>query len=109
MDERALRIGKNEALFREVNERIETVNEAFSNVTETFAVVCECGDSRCVEQISLAPAEYEAVRRDATKFIVRPGHDSPDVEEVVARADEYHVVKKHSGAPSALAEATDTR
>jgi hypothetical protein len=34
MDERAARVGKNEALFRNVNERIEQLNESFAAVTD---------------------------------------------------------------------------
>src|SRR5689334_21077982 len=51
VDERARRIGENEALFRYVNERIEGLNEAFGAITETMSVVCECGDLSCAEQI----------------------------------------------------------
>jgi hypothetical protein len=29
-----------------VNERIEDLNESFATVTETFKIVCECGECR---------------------------------------------------------------
>lgn len=109
MDERAARVGENEALFRQVNERIEQLNESFATVTETFEVVCECGDSGCVTQISIARDAYEQVRTDATLFIVAPEHEDSEVEDVVDTQSAYHVVRKRAGLPSRVAEETDPR
>ncbi len=92
-----------------MNEKVEDLNEAFGTLTGNFTIVCECGDSTCMERITLTTAEYEALRADPTQFAVRPGHDGPNVETVVARHAEYHVIKKVPGEPSHLAEATDTR
>ena len=48
-DER--RAGKNQALFREANEREREIND-----NELWlAFVCECVDEACVEQIELTP------------------------------------------------------
>ena len=109
MDERATRMGKNEALFRKVNERIEQLNESFATVTDTFEVICECGDSGCVTQISIASDAYERVRTDPTLFIVAPGHENSEVEDVVDTQSAYHVVRKHAGLPARVAEETDPR
>jgi hypothetical protein len=40
-EERARRVGDNEALYRLVNEQIEGVNEAFGALADDFAVICE--------------------------------------------------------------------
>lgn len=109
MEARDERVGRNEALFREVNERIEDLNKTFAVLTETFLVVCECGDGTCVEQIELQTGDYERVRRDGATFIVVPGHELPDVEDVVDRRDGYVVVRKREGGPAELAEALDPR
>jgi len=109
MDERGARVGKNEALFRNVNERIEQLNELFATVTDTFEVICECGDSRCVTQISIATDAYERVRTDATLFIVAPGHEKSEIEDIVDTQSVYHVVRKHAGVPARIAEETDPR
>ena len=109
MDERAARVGKNEALFRTVNERIEKLNESFATITDTFEIICECGDSGCVTQISIASDAYERVRTDATLFIVAPGHENSEVEDIVETQSGYHVVRKHAGVPARIAEETDPR
>lgn len=109
MDERVTRVGKNEALFRQVNERVEQLNESFATVTDTFEVVCECGDSGCVTQISIASDAYERVRTDPTRFIVAPGHEDSEVEDIVDTQSAYHVVRKHAGLPGRIAEETDPR
>jgi hypothetical protein len=109
VDARRSRLGVNEALFRSVNERIEELNVSFATVTETFEIICECGDSSCVTQISIAPNAYEQVRADPTLFIVAPGHESPDVERIVDIRSAYHIVRKHPGFPEQVAEKTAPR
>jgi hypothetical protein len=109
MDERARKIGENEALYRTVNERIEGLNKAFGTVTETMTVVCECGDASCAAQIALDVSEYERVRADPTMFIIVPGHEIPDVEDAVETHETYAVVRKHPGDPAELARETDPR
>lgn len=109
MDERDKRRALNEAAFRQINERLTSVNEAFGGLSGRFSVVCECDDNACIDEISLSPGEYERVRAEPVLFLVRPGHESPAVEEVMDQHDEYYVVRKHSGAPSEIAKATDPR
>jgi hypothetical protein len=109
MDERARKIGENEALFRNVNERIEGLGEAFGLITESMTIVCECGDSSCVEQIELAVPEYERIRSDSTLFVIVPGHEIPDVEHVVESTDGFDVVRKHPGGAAELASELDPR
>src|SRR5215210_7838750 len=109
MDERQERLGRNEALFREINERLEGLNETFSAVSERIEVVCECGQSSCIERFSMSVREYEALRRDPTTFAIRPGHEIADVETVVERGAEYVVVRKHAGEPAKLAANEDAR
>ena len=102
-------MAKNETVFRNVNERIEQLNESFATVTDTFEVICECGDSGCVTQISIATDAYERVRTDANLFIVAPGHEISEIEDIVDRQSVYHVVRKHTGLPARIAEETDPR
>jgi hypothetical protein len=107
--ERERRIGANEAIFREVNERIEQLNRTFATLTETMEVMCECGELSCAEMISITPPDYERVRSDAALFVVVPGHEIPDVEDVVEERQSFNVVRKHPGVATAVAEATDPR
>jgi hypothetical protein len=107
--ERERRIGANEAIFREVNERIEQLNRTFATLTETMEIMCECGELSCAQMISLSIADYERVRADSALFAVVPGHELTDVEDVVQEQDGFNVVRKHPGEPAAVAKATDPR
>ena len=52
-DGRQERFARNQALFREVNERIEDLNRGLAAVSdEMMHIVCECGDGECVQQIA---------------------------------------------------------
>src|SRR5712691_6121523 len=77
MDGRGERIGVNEAIFREVNERIEELAETFDLKAEPLDLVCECGNADCVKRITMTIAEYEAVRSESRQFAVFPGHEVP--------------------------------
>jgi len=109
VDERGRRIGENEGLFREVNERIKGVSEGFSLVLENAEFVCECGQVDCSERITMTLEDYERVRKEPTWFAIVPGHEIPDVETVVERNPAYHVVRKDEGEPARLARETDPR
>ena len=109
MDERAKRIGLNEAVFREVNERIEDLAQTFALTGRPLELVCECGDATCTEQVQMMSAEYERLRKDPTLFAVHKGHEMPDVEDVVERHDDFDVVRKHEGDPARVARSTDPR
>ena len=103
VDERAERIGRNEALFRKVNDQIEGVNEAFGTITGTMSLLCECGQLECLEQIELTIDEYRELRADPTRFAVKPGHEIPDVERIVERRPRHFVVAKAEGEPARVA------
>jgi hypothetical protein len=107
--ERQQRIGRNEAIFREVNERLTDLNETLAAFTDTMQIVCECGDGECIDQISLSPQEYEALRTESTHFAVVSGHNDVEVEDVVESRDGYDVVQKRTGIPARIAEETDPR
>jgi hypothetical protein len=110
-DERTRRIGLNEALFRQVNERIQEVNEELAPVEEeaTYQILCECGDTNCTEQLEVSPLQYEQVRSDPALFVVARGHIASDVEDVTADGVTYQIIRKRPGVPEDLAEAHDPR
>ena len=107
MNERTRRIGLNEALFREVNERVEALAQGFGIEDESIEVLCECGDQKCMDRIEMTLPDYRYVRADSRTFAVLPGHELPDVERVVERQQGFDVVMKDPGEPSRLAEETD--
>jgi hypothetical protein len=110
VNERAARIGRNEALFRGVNEEVEELNRTLSTPGEpTMHIVCECGDLSCVARLVVPLDTYERTRADARLFLIQPGHAADDVEDVVEEAPGYHVVRKRPGEPARIAAATDPR
>jgi hypothetical protein len=93
--EREERIALNETIFRDVNERVEevllTLEPAPPKALEIF---CECGRADCLEKITVPLSEYEDVRSRPERFLTAPGHNVPDVEDVVAQRAGYWVVEK---------------
>jgi hypothetical protein len=106
---RDARLGLNEAIFRELNERIEQLAETFGIEEQQLDLVCECADGTCTERIAMTRKEYEDLRSESTHFAVFPGHEVLDVESLVARRAAYNVVRKREGTPAAIAEQTDPR
>jgi hypothetical protein len=110
MDERARRVGANEAVFREINEQVENLNRGMAEISDNqMHIVCECGDLICVERLVVPVSKYEEIRSDSALFFIVRGHDKPDVEDVVEQTDAYDVVRKHPGDPEELAEEADPR
>jgi hypothetical protein len=109
MDERERRMGENEVLFREVNERLESLNEAFSPLTEQMLIVCECADLACIERIPVTLAEYEALRADPRAFAILRGHDAVDVDQIIAEREGYVIVRKRAGEAAEIAVTKDPR
>jgi 3'-phosphoadenosine 5'-phosphosulfate sulfotransferase (PAPS reductase)/FAD synthetase len=109
VEERARRIGHNEALFREVNERIEKVSQDLQVASDPLAILCECGDQSCTDRVEVSLSDYERIRSDPTLFFIRTGHEIPDVETVVEQTNEFYVVRKRSGSPAELARELDSR
>jgi hypothetical protein len=56
--------------------------------------ICECRNRGCLEPVSLSAASYDATRRIPTHFIVKAGHEMPDVERVAATFNGYVVAEK---------------
>ena len=107
MDERERRMTRNEALFREVNERVHEKAEGFGSGS-AFEYLCECANSDCTFQITLTLAQYEEVRADPTQFAVLPLHFTPEIETLVSRNEGYWIVKK-IGEAAEYVEAVDPR
>lgn len=92
------RLALNEAIFRDVNERIREISDTFGEKDATYDFLCECSDPGCTERVVMTSAEYEYVRSDPTRFVVVKGHALPEVESVVDRARDHVVVEKEGPA-----------
>ena len=88
-------LARNEALFREVNERIAELTEANeAGGGDAIAFVCECSSLECGAQVALTLVEYAAVRARPEVFAVVPGHERLDVERVVDERRGCLVIEK---------------
>lgn len=105
-------LARNEALFREVNERVAEVATHFIEVesqAEAVEFTCECGRRDCAEQIAMTLADYETIRAEPTRFAVAPHHEQPEVETVLERHPTYFVVEKRDEDAKEVARETDPR
>lgn len=90
-----LRAARNQALYREINEKIEDLNRAFDQVFDLGSTwICECADENCTEPLELTLGAYEAIRAHPARFAVLPGHVYPEAERIVDEHETYVVVEK---------------
>ena len=97
LDERFARQARNEALFREVNDRIAQLGERAQawSPDGTVEFLCECGEEGgCGKRVRVPIDVYERVRRQDDRFVVVPGHETPEIERAVEWTDDYVVVDK---------------
>jgi hypothetical protein len=77
-------MAENEVRFRALNERLRKGSDTWGPGDGVLELVCECADEDCTRSITLTPRGYESVRGDETQFLVVPGHQRIEVEDVVA-------------------------
>jgi hypothetical protein len=88
------RAARNEALFREVNQNIALLEERHGTTVSEPVFLCECADSGCTEQLAVDADTFRRVREQPRLFLLRPGHDDPQLERVVEKHREYVIVEK---------------
>jgi hypothetical protein len=90
------RIQRNNAVFREANERIHESAQTYAHDLEHIPFLCECPVEDCVEIVPLTEDQYNAVRANPTHYMTAVGHEVSEapVGTVVARNDGYVVVEK---------------
>jgi hypothetical protein len=98
------REARRQTLTRSFNEWVEDANESMGLHSGTDPFRCECGDTGCLFSIDLTRAEYESVRRYATRFAVVPNHENPESDTVVSENERYAVVEKLAGQASSRAQ-----
>jgi hypothetical protein len=86
-------LAQNQALFREVNERLFEILNPKATVSFHEAI-CECSDSSCTKSLAVTKSEYEAVRSNPKHFLVARGHELPELERTVFDNDRFLTVEK---------------
>ena len=97
MEDRIERQARNEALIREVNERIDAVDKESASWDKEalFEFFCECGrEGACHVTVPLTLDEYERVRAQSDRFVLSPGHETDNLEHIVEQTERYVVVDK---------------
>jgi hypothetical protein len=114
MEPRVSQLAKNEALFRQVNERLVELTKVLSSragfPSEPLdGLVCECADPLCLVRVGqVSMADYEAVRGNPTLFIVAPGHVTPEAHTVQEQRA-YWFVAKNEGMAAEVVRELDPR
>lgn len=96
-DRVAERVARNDARFREANERIRSTAESMElDHSDALPFLCECAEESCIEVLQLSHDEYEAVRAHPTHFINARGHavHGRGWVRVLDEFDRYTVVEK---------------
>jgi hypothetical protein len=97
-----------QALRREANERLAALDGTGRGADWPMDVCCECARSGCTGRVAMTVAEYEAIRRFPTRFLVKEGHGAGAGDRVVGGAAGYVVVEK-SGRQGLYAVGADPR
>jgi hypothetical protein len=99
--------GAQHAVFRSVNERISDLAISREDSPEELqSFVCECSQIGCTEIVRMPLSAYAQVRVDPTTYIVLPGHEDAEVEEMLVRLPEYVIVRDKTGVAAAIAQST---
>jgi hypothetical protein len=101
------RAAENEARFREANEQIQERVLELGVREQPAPYLCECDDRGCTTIVLLTAAEYEDVRSESRRFVVAPGHQTPDVRVLTERGA-FTVIEK-TGEEGRLVEEWDPR
>ena len=92
------RLAQNEDFFREVNEKINESAEAHGPDSHRYEFFCECSDVSCMERVFLTLREYEHIRAEPTRFVVKKNHVIQEIEHVVETVTDHMVIEKHGEA-----------
>jgi hypothetical protein len=84
------RIASNDALFRELNERVRASAKSIGIESGDVPFICECADRTCTAVVVLDLDRYAALRENPRRFLTAPGHERLDEGTAV-------VVEKHTG------------
>lgn len=109
------RLAENEAIFRRLNEQVNTgfleTNRLAQEDNQPEFIVslksddvplqfyCECADENCAHRIPMTLAEYRAIHKNRSRFVIAPGHEVTSVEEIIKEAPGYMVVEKRQTPP----------
>ena len=92
---KAERVRKNEAAFKQYNERRKAFEAHLTEPGDVIPFVCECGDAGCYDGLPLTIDEFDEAHSARMRYAVKPRHVMPDYERVVQQYDSYWIVEKY--------------
>jgi len=98
----AARAAKNEATFREQNEKLKQRAEELELGDARTPFLCECDDERCTRVVLLTGDEYQQVRAHPLTFVLVSGHQAPD--DLVEHENPDYVIIQKTGEKARLVE-----
>ena len=104
--DRERRLALNEAAFRVANERIRNWPERRGHEKPRGTTAMRAGELSRAGAHELRRVRARAGRLD--RFVVVPGHEVPDIERIVERAERYFVIEKNPEVHG-ITEMTDPR
>jgi hypothetical protein len=109
VDVTADRVARNQATFRDANEKIQAAAGRIGLEGEPVPFLCECPQRECTEIARLTLDDYETVRGRSTWFLVLPGHefcevDGTTVARIAEHRERFTIMEKVGEAAEIVAE-----
>jgi hypothetical protein len=104
----AERRARNESIFRDANEQIQSKARAFGLEDQRLPLLCECDSESCTTLVRLTLAEYDYVRAEPTRFVLAHGHDVPP-DRIVDEQEGFVIVEKQGKEAPLVAERDSRR
>ena len=91
-------------VFRWMNDQVRRTQRDWP--TREYDLICECGDSDCLRVLTIDRHTYESsIALAPLHFVVLPGHQRPDLEDVVETRPGHVVVRPRQLPPATEATA----
>lgn len=86
-------------VFRWMNDQVRRAQRDWP--TPEYDLICECGDIDCLRVLTIDRQTYDSIVLAPPNFVILPGHQRPDLEDVV-QTRPGHVVVRPRQLPRAI-------
>ena len=86
-----------QCVARDANEAVELLNVELTVGMSRAPLRCECGASACPGRLTVAHAEYEAVRGYGSRFVISLNHENPESACVLSENARFAVIDVVAG------------
>jgi len=92
---REQRVLQTEEFFRSVNDVI-----ARKRASNGATFLCECANPYCNVTFEMSPADLQTLHSRSGYYAILPGHDIPELEDIVQSENGYMIVRKRTAPES---------